>query len=262
MAAADLQGPLDDFIGRIFHIRAAMVAIESAAKSPGTLTTARSEVDLSKIGLQTGNTVNAMALIFLASSFEEFVREEIVQCAGYLSERYAHLNDDVRHGIRNAYWGAALDKLRFNSSILTKRKPKVPDVNVIGKARALLDSLQGFAISDDASKLEGSLFGQHSNNFRPHVVNEIAHRLGIKEILLSVAENTKIKSYFGVTVKSIAAERLKAKLDEFYDRRNEIVHSLTGNTGYAVDVVMDYIKMFELTAESMTNVLTKELASW
>ncbi|MBB1634794.1 hypothetical protein A9975_28560 [Cupriavidus sp. UME77] len=80
--------------------------------------------------------------------------------------------------------------------------------------------------------------------------------------MLSVAENTKIKSYFGVTVKSIAAERLKAKLDEFYDRRNEIVHSLTGNTGYAVDVVMDYIKMFELTAESMTNVLTKELASW
>ncbi|WP_432778125.1 HEPN domain-containing protein [Burkholderia gladioli pv. alliicola] len=262
MAAADLQGPLDDFRERMFQIRSIIVAIETAAKSPGLIKTSRANIDVSKIGTQTGNTVNAMSLIFLASSFEEFIREEISQCAGYMIDKYAGLKDETRHGVRSSYWIATLDRLKFSRSILTKKKPKIPDSVVIGKARALIEAAQGFVINDDAKFLDPTTFAQHSNNFRPHVVNEIALRLGISEFIAKVADTGKIRSYFGVSKKSDAADKLRAKLDEFYDRRNETVHSLNSATGYAVDVILDYLEMFELAAESAKNVFAKELGAW
>lgn len=261
MPLPDLQGPYDDFLGRTFQIRAIVVSIESTIKAPNALTTTR-PVDLTRIGPQTSNTVTAMSLVFLASSFEEFVREEISQCSGYMAERYAHLADEARHSIRNAYWGAALERLRFAQSILTKKKPKVPDATSIAKVRVLLDSVQGFVVRDDASLLDRTMFAQHSNNFRPHVVNEIANRLGITELLNKASDSNRLRSYFGVTKKTEVSERLLAKLGEFYDRRNEIVHSLSSSTGYAVDVVLDYIELFEATADSIRNALLKELAKW
>lgn len=262
MAAADLQGPFEDFRERTFQIRSIIVAIETAAKSPGLIKTSRVDIDVNKIGPKTGNTVNAMSLIFLASSFEEFIREEIAQCAGYMIDRYAGLKDEIRHGVRSSYWAATLERLKFSRSILTKKKPKIPDGAVVGKVRALIEAAQGFVINDDANFLEPTVFAQHSNNFRPHVVNEIALRLGITEFIGKVADTGKIKSYFGVSKKADAADKLRAKLDEFYDRRNETVHSLNGATGYAVDVILDYLEVFELTAESAKSVLAKELATW
>jgi hypothetical protein len=260
--AADLQGPLDDFLGRTREIRAIIVAVESAAKSPAALTTSRAGVNLSGIDLKTGNTANAMSLVFLASSFEEFIREEIGQCAGYMAERYAHLSPEVRHGVRNAYWSASLDRLRYFSSILTKKKPKIPDAAIMSNVRVLLDAIQGFVINDNAAHLDRTLLAQHSNNFRPHVVNELACRLGVTDLLGNAAVSRKIKNYFGVSKKADAAERLRAKLNDFYDRRNETVHSLNGATGYAVEVIFDYIELLEACAESIRNVFAKELASW
>ncbi len=262
MAAADLVGPLEDFFRRTCEIKAIVVAMEVATKSSGVLVSGRSDVDLSKIGGQTINTANAMSLIFLASSFEEFIREEMTQCAGYLSDRYHRFAENNRHKVREAYWKALLERLRYARSILTRKTPKVPDVVSIGKVRALLGAAQGFVVDDDPMHMDASVFSQHSNNMRPSVVNDLWHRIGIKEILNSAAESSKIKTYFGVTKRVDAAEKLAAKLDEFYDRRNELVHSLSSASGYAVNYVLDYVEMFELVSEAIKNVLEKELASW
>jgi hypothetical protein len=85
MPGLDLQGPLTEFLERTAELRRIVASIESLAKDPTKLGTARAGVDLRKVGATSGNTVNAMALVFLASSFEEFVREEIKQCAAELS---------------------------------------------------------------------------------------------------------------------------------------------------------------------------------
>ena len=94
------------------------------------------------------------------------------------------------------------------------------------------------------------------------MVEEIAQRLGIKSLIDNASESNKLKAYFGVTKKSEVQKRLRARMTEFYERRNGIVHSLSGTTGYAVDVVIDYIKMFEMTAEAIVVVLKRETASW
>lgn len=261
MPTADLEGPLDDFRGRATQIKSIVVAIESASRSPDVLTTTRT-VDLSLIGAQTGNTANAMSLVFLASSFEEFVREEINQCASYLADKYAGFAADTRHQIRNRYWGAAYENLKFVSTILTKIKPKTPDASKLNTLRLNIESVQGFVVNDDATLSDPKIFSTHARNFKPDVVDELALRLGIKEFVNDSADNAKIKAHFGVTRKADAANRLRAKLNEFYDRRNQTVHSLSGVTGFGTDVILDYIELFEATAESMKHVLSREIAKW
>jgi len=259
MPVADLDGPLADFMERTKQVREIMAVVEAASRNPNALTTQRVGIDLSKITVRTGNTANSMALIFLASGFEEFVREEAVQCANYLMDKYSGMPDPNRHSIRDAYWFISRERLKFMKSVLAKN---VPDPSIIAQVRSSLDALQGFVVNDDASKLATETFGHHANNFRPGTVGEIFQRFAIKSLINQLGESSKLKSYFGVTKKEDCALKLSAKWNEFYDRRNETVHSLGGNSGYAVEVVIGYIELFELTADALKGVLTKALATW
>lgn len=260
MPAADLEGPLTDFKERTKQIREIMAVVEAASRSPKALTTQRPGIDLSQISARTGNTANSMALIFLASGFEEFVREEAIQCAHYLVDKYASMQASTRHAIRDTYWFVSRERLKFMKTILAKKD--ILDMAQIAQVKSVLDALQGFVVNDDASKFTTSTFGYHSNNFRPGVVAEIFKRLDIKQLMPQLGENTKLKNYFGVTKKDECASKLTAKWDEFYDRRNETVHSLGGNTGYAVEIVLGYIELFELTADALKSVLKKTLDTW
>jgi hypothetical protein len=260
--ATDLEGPLTDFFERTTQIRRIIVAIESAGKSAGALTTVRGGIDLKGLGLETGNTVNAMSMVFLASSFEEFVREELSLCAEQVATYYPKFADDVRHGVRNAYWAACLDTFRFTSSILTKQKPRTPDVATIAKLKSLLDSARGFVVGDDAALLDKKVLIHHMHNFRPSVVDELAGRLGIKSLISDSCDSNKLRAKFGLTRKHEVEKTVRAKLNEFYERRNSIVHSLSSASGYAVDVVIDYIELFEAVADSMKTVLVKTTAKW
>lgn len=259
MPAADLDGPLADFMERTTQIREIMAVVEAASRNPTALSSPRPGIDLSKISVRTGNTANSMALMFLASGFEEFIREEAIQCANYLMDRYSKLPDSNRHIIRDAYWFTSRERLKFMKSVLVKN---VPDASYISQVKSTLDALTGFVVHDDASKLVSTVFGYHANNFRPDVVTEIFKRLCIKELMPQIGESSRLKNHFGVTKKDECAKKLSAKWNEFYERRNETVHSLGGNSGFAVEVIIGYIEIFELTAESLKTVLAKNLATW
>ena len=260
--ALDLQGPLDDFQKRTQQLRLTMVAVESAAQPPTTLTTARSGIDLATIGPETRNTTNAMSLVLLASSFEEFVREEVGQCADLLMTKYGALTVPVQHRIRGRYWEVLLSRLSMSSNIMTKTKPKAPDPALIARAKALLDTGRGFVMDGNSTFLDRANFFHSRSNFRPGIVNDIVSRVGIDDVIASAAATTKIKNHFGVTKKADSAERLVAKLEEFYSLRNTIVHSLSGVAGVGVDTALDYITVMELTAEGIAGALTQQTGTW
>lgn len=262
MPAPDLQGPYDEFVERLVDIRRIVCAVESCYRNPGLLTSARPNADLAAMGPTTSNNTNSMALVFLASSYEEFVREEISECARFLCGKYQSLPDSVRHQIRNLYWSTTLQRLGYAKNILTKSSPKSPDPSVLTKIRPILDSAQLFVIGDDATRLEAATAVHHSNNFRPRVVDEIASRIGIANLINRTAEGTKVKTYFGVATAATAASMLRPKLDEFYDRRNEIVHSLSSTSGYGVDYVLDWISLFDTVADSMKDALSRAVSAW
>jgi hypothetical protein len=260
--ALDLQGPLDDFQKRTQQLRLTMVAVESAAQSPTTLTTSRPGIALSSIGPETRNTTNAMSLVLLASSFEEFVREEVGQCADLLMVKYGALTVPIQHRIRGQYWEVLLTRLNMSKNIMTTSRPKVPDPALIARAKALIDTGRGFVMDGNATLLDRENFYHSRSNFRPGIVNEIVSRVGIDDVIASAAATTKIKNHFGVTKKSDSKERLVAKLEEFYSLRNKIVHSLSDVVGVGVDTALEYITIMELTAEGIAGALTHQTATW
>ncbi len=259
MPAADLEFALVELKERTKQIREIMVVVESASRSPSALTTHRDGIDLSQVGVSTGNTANSMALIFLASAFEEFVREEAIQCGNHLIDRYSALPTVAKYAIRDSYWSVSRDRLKFTKSILAGNSP---DPTLLAKVSAELGSLQGFVVEGDANKLDSRTFGYHSSNFRPGTVAEIFKRFAVKDLTGQLGESSRLKSHFGVTTKGECSTRLIAKWNEFYDRRNETVHSLGGTSGFAVDAVISYIEFMELNAEALKSVLAKTLSSW
>lgn len=258
MPKADLEGPLQEFKERTKQIREIIVVVEAVGKTPTAITTTRPSVDLSRFSAETSNTANSMALIFLASSFEEFVREIASQCANEMIDKYHALPDTYKHGVRDAYWKASRDQLKY-MNILSN---KLPDPTLLAKLRNALDAQQGFVIGNDPQKLSGQVFTHHSNNFKPNVVIEIMGRLGITKLVETMAESAKLKSYFGVTKKDDCHSRTRAKWIEFYDRRNETVHSLGGATGFAVEIIFGYIEFLELVAESMKATVERAISAW
>ena len=259
MPAADLEFALVEFKERTKQIREIMAVVESAGRNPTALTTHREGVDLSQIDVSTGNTANSMALIFLASAFEEFVREEAIQCGNQLMEKYSAMPVGDRSAIRDSYWFVSRERLKFTKSILVSN---APDPTLLAKVGSALAALKDFVVEDDASKLDSQTFGHHSNNFRPAIVAEIFKRFAVKDLPGQLGENVRLKNYFGVTTKAQCSAKLVAKWNEFYDRRNETVHSLGGASGFAVDAVISYIEFMELNAEALKGVLTRTLTSW
>ncbi|MRW83041.1 hypothetical protein GJ698_02915 [Pseudoduganella sp. FT26W] len=259
MPNADLDGPLVDFNERTKQVREIMAVVEAASRSPGILTTSRAGIDLSAINIRTANTANSMALIFLASGFEDFIREEAVQCANYLMDKYSGMPEASKHSIRDTYWIVSRERLKFMKSVLVK---KLPDAALIAQVKTVLDALDGFVVKDDSTKMSTNVFGFHTNNFRPNVVAEIFGRLEIKQLGAQLSDSAKLKGHFGVTKKTDCEIKLLAKWNEFYDRRNDTVHSLGGSSGYAIELIIGYIEFFELTAEALKGVLAKTLETW
>ena len=259
MPAADLEFALVEFKERTKQIREIMAVVESAGRSPTGLATHRVGIDLSQVDASTSNTANSMALIFLASAFEEFVREEAIQCGNQLMDKYSAMPASERYAIRDSYWTVSRERLKFTRSILTSN---APDPTLLAKVGSTMGALKGFVVDDDPSKLDSQIFGHHSNNFRPAIVAEIFKRFVVKDLAGQLGENVRLKNHFGVTTKAQCSAKLVAKWNEFYDRRNETVHSLGGATGFAVDAVISYIEFMELNAEALKGVLTRTLTSW
>ncbi len=259
MAAADLEFALVEFKERTKQIREIMAVVESAGRTPTALTTHRKGIDLSQVGVRTSNTANSMALIFLASAFEEFIREEAIQCGNQLMDKYSAMPSAVRNMIRDSYWSVSRERLKLTKSILVSN---APEPALLAKVGLVLGALQGFVVDDNPSKLDSQTFGHHSNNFRPAIVAEIFKRFAVKDLTGQLGENVRLKNYFGVATKAQCSNRLIAKWNEFYDRRNETVHSLGGASGFAVDAVTAYIEFMELNAEALKIVLTRTLDSW
>lgn len=203
-----------------------------------------------------------MAIVFIASSYEEFIREELSETASMLCDCYANIKPSVRFSIRNAYWKASLQRLSKSKSILTKSDPQSPDPMILAEIRPMLDVAHAFVVDDSATRLDAKTVVYHSNNFRPEVVDELGARLGIKNLTQRTADAPRIKTYFSTSRTKDSYALLKNKLDEFYIKRNEIVHSLNSSSGYGVDYVLDWIALFELVAQSTIEALQRATAEW
>jgi hypothetical protein len=260
--AVDLRGPLGEFYERTSHIRQTLSAVEALAAGQD-LHSDRPRADLGFVGWPTSNTANAMALVFLASSFEEFFRQEIMQCAASLGECYNTVSETTKISARNSYWNQCVERVRQIRIVgNSARNERYIDPDGVSEGRAILETVRGYALMDDVSVLDSRFFASHPRNFKPSVLNEIGSRLGISDIVGRAAEHLMIKRYFAETSKTDTARKLRSRLDGFYQIRNGIVHSLNAANGYGIEIVFDYIDLFERFSEALVVAITREIETW
>ena len=184
MTKPDLDGPLEDFYQRTKQLRAVMSTIEAVGRGYTTVQTQRPNACLDIIGLETSNTANSMAIIFLASSYEEFIRQEIGQCARFLAERYPCLQDNIKRKLKNVYWQECIARFGRRKSIVEQEGQQL-NMKAIAEINLTMISVDKFVVNDDATGMISSILSQHSRNFKPQVVNQIASRLGIPSLIES-----------------------------------------------------------------------------
>lgn len=256
---ADLDGPLEDFFERAVQIRTVISLVDSSAKSsaflsPEGLVTARS------LGLSARTPIssNSMAWVFLASSFEEYYREMIAQSAIEVFTLFSSLPDSFRINARSSYWEVCIQKLRFSRKITAKGAPVRIDNESLGRARSVIDSASRFVIGNESQGVDEKLFSFHSNNFKPHVLDEIGRRIGVTRMIRACSDTRHVRSLFIGSLNEIEAQ-FRAALDEFYDTRNEIVHSLSSVAGQGIDTLISKIDMFEKLSLAVQTVLKRHL---
>jgi hypothetical protein len=82
------------------------------------------------------------------------------------------------------------------------------------------------------------------------------------DMMTQASEHARLKDYFGETTKAAVCKKLTARMNDFYNKRNEIVHSLNSVSGYGVDFVFDYIELFECFADGIRAAITRQTVSW
>lgn len=262
VGAIDLAGPLQEFLDRTQQIRAVPAMVEAVTRDSAAIVSTRAAVQFPSVPRSVMNTANSMSVVFLASSFEEFVREEIREAARYLGQQYASVPADTKLTARNGYWSVFLDKVRRANTIVTNKPSFAIDVAKFAEVRVLVDGAAGFVVSDDPATIDVGMFSHHANNFRPHVVDQIAARIGIKSLIRDSADYAGVKAHFGVTKKNDSYELLVAKLDTFYRLRNTIVHSTSVAQGVGIELLYEYIELFEALADGIRGSLAKHVAAW
>ena len=258
---ADLEGPLEDFFGRTAQIRAVVQLVDAASKS-GSMLTEQGQQAIEEWGLSGKSAIaaNSMAWVFLASSFEEFYREMISQSAAQIFSIFPKMSDEFRTIARASYWEVCLQKLRFTQKITTKSKPVRIDGDLLAKAKIVVDSAAKMVISNDSDGVDEKLVAFHTNNFKPHVVDEIGRRVGVSSMIRSVSGTRQIKDMFPGKINDVEIQ-LRSALTEFYDTRNEIVHSLSSAAGQGLSNVETRLGMFEAVGRAIKSVLKAHLDS-
>ncbi|HEX5181882.1 MAG TPA: HEPN domain-containing protein [Allosphingosinicella sp.] len=239
-----------------------MVQLVDVASKSGSILTEEGRKAIEQWGLsgRSGIAANSMAWVFLASSFEEFYREMISQSAAQIFSNFPGMADEFRTTTRASYWDVCLQKLRFTQRITTKGKPVRIDSELLSKARVVIESAAKMVIGNDAEGVDEKLVAFHMNNFKPHVVDEIGRRIGVSSVIRSVSGTRDIKNIFPGKVNDVEIQ-LRAALTEFYDIRNEIVHSLSSAAGQGLSNVETRLSMFETFGRSIKSVLQGHLAT-
>lgn len=178
----------------------------------------------------------AAAMVLLASHFEEYIRQQIEEYAKALIEEYQNLEDDFRESLIDVYW-------RAGSAKLNRIKPR-GDPDWGAKARILLRSLNDYPVDENIGVFDPKLICEHENNMRWETIADMCKRVGVKKMSDRMFSNTEFRDQVGTTRRDDFARAIRRKMNEFYEIRNGIVHSIAQNSGIGPSIFLEWSSFF------------------
>ena len=172
------------------------------------------------------------ATLLLAAAFEEFVRQ-LIRALFTARVASAASMADFPQGVAGKVWRRALERLARSTFEELEQTP----TDVESRLQAAVD----FCIRKDFRADVSEALAHNEQNMRPDEINRMFNQLGLQNACGQACGFEPLLTLLGYDTPGKAQPELKARLDGFFLRRNNIAHALTlnsssGGTGLAVDI--------------------------
>ena len=193
---------------------------------------------------------NSVTLL-LAATFEEFVRQMAIACARVRVTRAKSLLS-LPDRLVDAAWRTTMKRL---GDIRLRINTGQAAINTsLADARREFDTVYAFCTGD----LDQDIFGQvvqNENNMRPDEINKIFRRCGLKDIVRQIAADQRMLTFFSEDEPDRACQKLRAALEDFFERRNQIAHSLNPQSSSSPGQIRRDVEVFSGVGEALCRAL-------
>jgi hypothetical protein len=219
--ATEFDLVLEDFEAELTAIEGMIAALPSSGEAA---TTPRARVA----------GANAATLL-LAATFEEFVRQEVR--AVFTAKAAAASNiGDLSTKIAGVVWRRALERL----ARLPIEELQEDSAAVEARIRATID----FCIAGNVRADVSEDVAHNDNNMRPIEMNRLFNQVGLKNMCGAAAEDEELIAFLGCDGAGTAETELRARMEDFFRRRNEIAHAIELNSSSGPPALLADVALF------------------
>ena len=201
----------------------------------------------SKIKIAGANSV----VLLLAATYEEFVREMAREYAKHV----VSLASDIQlvpESMLETAWRRTLEDGIRGVSRRRRRGADFQSAAVIVKQR--IDALIYFMDGDKQQDIYDNLI-HNENNMRTQEMNSLFKVSGLDNVCRRICDYHHLTSYFQEADGNRVHGLLINRIDRFFDKRNEIAHSLRPGNSWAPDMIREEIGMLAAIGEALREVV-------
>lgn len=187
------------------------------------------------------------ATLLLAATFEEFVRE----MARSYAELIVNKTDKIERlpqQFRKTVWRrtmASLGQLRFGGQSTAR---------LILQAKAKFDAVFEFCRGDLSQDIYEVLI-HNENNMRASQINALFKISGLKDVCSLLAQREAIADELSLEESGEIHGAVLRRLDDFFNRRNDIAHSLNRRSSSGSVQINQDIELFRAIGKSLCETL-------
>jgi hypothetical protein len=182
------------------------------------------------------------ATLLLAATFEEFVRQE-VRATFVARAATASSIEDFSPKIAGVVWRRSLERLSKEPLEDLARDPSGLD----DRLRATV----GFCIQKNLKSDVSDAVAYNDNNMGPGELNRLYKQLGLKDACGKVADCPPLIKFLGCDTPGKADALLRARLEDFFVRRNTIAHAIQLNSSSGAPALTSDIEFFRELARAL-----------
>jgi hypothetical protein len=186
-----------------------------------------------------------------AAAFEEFIREMGREFAREMVARTASLSDLPRKLSATA-WKRTLEGLA--RARIDTGGTNLSLEAIAKDAQSQFDAVCKFISGDLSQDIYRSLI-HNENNMRPTEINAVFKVCGLTDVCRKLSDKVVFLEYFGETEPGKAHDLFLTRLNDFFERRNQIAHSLNAASSEGPNELLQEVEMFKVTALALAETL-------
>lgn len=233
------------------------VLLEEFCEELGALSTLVSAAGDPQLGSPAVRVAGAnAAVLLLAATFEEFVRE---MARAYARDVVAKTAVFARlpTKLASTAWRRTLETLARADP--NKRSDGLTKESILAEAQAKFSALYAFSRGDLSQEIYSDLI-HNENNMRAGEVNKLFGISGLKNVCERVCSSDDVKHHFGEEEPSVVSGMLNAALEEFFDRRNQIAHSIRAMRSSSPITIENDIALFRCFGTALRTAVETSLS--